>query len=336
MMRNYIVASFVALSGSCTTLLNVSANDSFAETIVGGIVLKDNMDITLDRENLYISRDEVRVDYLFTNTSSKALSLLVAFPIPEQDYASELYPSYDLPRALGFQTTVDRQPVNFDVQVYAKVLDRDVTQMLAAMGIEPNSPQDRKLFDARLKTLSPQQRKEGLASGLFKESGTSEDPYYQPLWKTQTIVTRQQSFPSRKTIAVSHRYKPLAGGSVGGNLNPEHRTIDYQARYKKEYCVDEKWLRAFDKRLSQKKIVNNSAPYKEYWIGYILSSGANWKGPIKEFRLVVDKGNRDNLVSFCADDVKQISATQFEVRIINFEPNNNLKILFIEWDPDSN
>ncbi|RYE72919.1 MAG: DUF4424 domain-containing protein, partial [Oxalobacteraceae bacterium] len=69
----------------------------------------------------------------------------------------------------------------------------------------------------------------------------------------------------------------------------------------------------------------------ETWVGYILSSGANWRGPIKDFRLVVDKGKPANLVSFCMDGVRKISPTQFEVRKTDYEPDHDLNILIVQW-----
>jgi hypothetical protein len=77
--------------------------------------------------------------------------------------------------------------------------------------------------------------------------------------------------------------------------------------------------------------VEVGAPYTEWWIGYVLSSGANWKGSIKDFRLVVDKGKPESLVSFCAEGVNKISPTQFEMKKTNFEPKDDLNILIVEW-----
>jgi len=60
-----------------------------------------------------------------------------------------------------------------------------------------------------------------------------------------------------------------------------------------------------------------------------VTTGGNWAGPIGEFRLVVDKGDPSNLVSFCADGVKKISATEFEVRKKNFVPSKDLNVLIL-------
>jgi hypothetical protein len=57
---------------------------------------------------------------------------------------------------------------------------------------------------------------------------------------------------------------------------------------------------------------------------------ANWARPIGEFRLVVDKGDPANLVSFCADGAKRISPTQYEVRKTSFLPGTDLHILILK------
>ena len=99
----------------------------------------------------------------------------------------------------------------------------------------------------------------------------------------------------------------------------------------KRFCVENSWLTALDKQVAKRKTSENPAPYSELWISYVLKSGANWKGPIKDFRLVVDKGKKDSLVSFCGEGVKKISPTQFEVRKTNFEPKDDLNVLIVDW-----
>ena len=69
--------------------------------------------------------------------------------------------------------------------------------------------------------------------------------------------------------------------------------------------------------------------YSETWLDYVLVTGANWSGPIRDFRLVVDKGSTDNLVAFCAEGVTRISPTQFEVRRTNYTPTRDLNVLIL-------
>ena len=57
--------------------------------------------------------------------------------------------------------------------------------------------------------------------------------------------------------------------------------------------------------------------------------GRSSPGIIKNFRLVIDKGRPDRVVSFCLDNLKRISPTAFEMRASNFTAANDLKVLLI-------
>jgi Domain of unknown function (DUF4424) len=74
--------------------------------------------------------------------------------------------------------------------------------------------------------------------------------------------------------------------------------------------------------------VENRANIREWRIEYDLAADAAL-APIKDFRLVVDKGKPDRIVSFCLDNLRRISPTAFEMRAANFTPNENLKILLL-------
>lgn len=308
------------------------ANDSVAEIAIGGLVLKNSTDISLDKEDLYISADEVRVDYLFTNTTGKDIEALVAFPLPDQDVSDFDANVQDFRTALDFRTTVDGKPADYDIVVQAILDGKDVTGDLAAFGFDPYTPQNWDNYDAAIRALTPQQLDDAVARGLF-ERDTSNPAWaaYFPRWKIRTIVTRTQLFPANATIAVSHRYKPAVGGSVGGALNAEYRSEDWGKAHASDFCIEDSWFRAFDKALAQRATTANPAPYNELWIGYVLSTGASWKGPIRDFRLVIDKGKAENLVSFCAEGVTKIGPTRFEVRKTDFEPAEDLRILLVQW-----
>ena len=302
-----------------------------AETALGGLVLTRSDAINLDREELFISQDEVRVDYLFTNTGTQDIETLVAFPLPDQDEKDEATPAHDLRRELGFRTTVEGKPVQYDIIVQAIIGSRDVTADLADAGLEPD--QDWTSLQAAVRALAKDKVAALLARGLItEEDGGEQGKVYASAWKTRTIVTRKQVFPAGRTIAVSHRYKPLAGGSVGGSLYKQYRseTLPF---YKDKYCIEDRWIAAFDKAVARRTDPGKEFPeiYTETWLGYVLSSGANWKGPIRDFRLVVDKGSPENMVSFCAEGVKKISPTRFEVRKTDYEPSEDLNILIVQW-----
>jgi Domain of unknown function (DUF4424) len=312
------------------------ANDSTAELAVGGLVLTKSNEISLDKEELFVSRDEVRVDYLFTNTSDKDIETLVAFPLPDQVHDEEGDGYFrDLKGDLNFATTVDGQPVTYDVVEQALSQGADITARIKGLGLLVNPLSDDEGFGKLAEALPEAERKklidEGLLTAQEYDAGEGPKLRHQAAWDYRLTVTRKQVFPAGKTIAVSHRYRPLAGGSVGGNFDEVNRKEDWAKQHMARFCVDKTWLAAFDKKRRLLKGREKAQFYSEVWLAYVLTSGANWKGPIKDFRLVVDKGKASSLVSFCGEGVKKISATQFEMRKTNFEPKEDLNVLILEW-----
>ena len=98
-------------------------------------------------------------------------------------------------------------------------------------------------------------------------------------------------------------------------------------RYKSKYCVDDDFLKLVDGLKAADK--PGKPRMIERRISYVLTTGANWAGPIKDFHLIVDKGHADRIVSFCGDGIKEISATQLELRAADFTPKQDLEILIL-------
>jgi hypothetical protein len=323
-----IAAAAFFMAQALTTGVPVArANDSIAETALGGLTFVKSDAISLDSEDLFISRDRVRVKYRFTNTTDAPIDALVAFPlppIPPGNEAGEEEAVYwsDAHTTLKFKTLVDGQPLDLDIIEQAMLQGRDITARLAALGVPINrfAPG----FDKAIAALSATEREKLVVEKAIVNSGGDD---WAGLWTLRTTITRRQTFPAQKTIVVEHEYTPLAGGAVGPSAQYAGQP-NYFSDIRAKYCIDDDWLRAFDRTLPTKDKRSNTS---EIFIGYVLRTGANWKGPIKDFHLVVDKGRADSLVSFCADGVKKISPTQFEVRYSNFTPTKDLNVLILDW-----
>ncbi|MEW4447455.1 DUF4424 family protein [Qipengyuania sp. JC766] len=309
------------------------ANDSEAEWAIGGLVLKANDDISMDREDLFLSADEVRVDYVYTNHADTDSEVTIAFPLPALPQANGYadpyaYPDWD---AFEFATTVDGEPVAWEMVDRAMIGDRDVTDLVLAEGLPVHWYRDEAMYE-RMEALPDAQRMRWLELGLLED--LPDAGMAMPAWQGQRHLVRVQTFPAGQHVRVSHRYTPFAGGSVGGLLETQAREEDwaqeYLAEYRTRYCMEDSFLAAIDRKLAPR---DGTPPpmTSETWLGYVLSSGANWRGPIGEFRLVVDKGDADNLVSFCMDGVRKISPTQFEVVKRDFEPTEDLDILIVNF-----
>lgn len=307
----------------------VRANDSIGDTALGGLTLAKTDAISMDSEDLFISRDKVRVRYQFTNTTNAPIDALVVFPLPEIPPGNEggeedaVYWS-DASADLAFRTSVDGQPLALQLVEQAFLNGRDVSTRLTALGVPLNRFSKR--FEPAIEALQKSERDRLVAEKLIVNGGDDAHTSWAGLWALRTMLTRRQIFPAQKTIVVEHDYKPLAGGAVGPS--PQYPDTGDFKRNRAKYCIDDEWLRGFDTLLQRQKKNSNAT---EIFLGYVLKTGANWKGPIKEFHLVVDKGKPESLVSFCADGVKKISPTQFEARYSNFTPTKDLDVLIVDW-----
>lgn len=340
---------FIALLALGAATSPSIANDSSAAIGLGGLELTRNDAISMDSEDLFLSRQLVTVKYRFTNTSAKDVETLVSFPLPPLPNGIEGYidaPSFsDWREQLEFKTLVDGQPAilayHEAVTLVGKPEAKGIEARLKALGWPVKHWDDYDFTQKHVDPLTQAEKDALVAEGLLRKD--AETDYLSPNWQIQAHVTRKQLFPAGKSITVEHSYKPIAGGSVGGMLTPEFRKEnEYFREYQATYCIDNGFLKGFDKRFNAERAKAKArgddygVAYVEHWLDYVLKSGANWKGPIKDFRLVVDKEKPGNLLSFCMDGVKKISPTRFEVHKSNFEPTRDIQILIAEfYDPNA-
>ncbi|HEX8481878.1 MAG TPA: DUF4424 domain-containing protein [Allosphingosinicella sp.] len=298
-----------------------AANDSTAEHAAGGLVLTRSADIDMLSEDLFVSAEEVRVRYVFRNRSPREIRTLVAFPMPDRDLGEER--EMDVAYPSGFETRVEGRPVAMKVERKAMLKGVDRTALLAALGLSPDSRTE------ALDRLKPADRarlvKLGLAAPDEYDAGRGWERHLAPLWTMKESWFWEQAFPAGRDLAVEHRYVPGAGGSVDAALGfPEFRTTPEGRAMIRDYCVDSAFLAGLD------RLRRSSDATPEQRIGYILTTGGNWRSPIGDFRLVVDKGAPANLVSFCGEGVRKIAPTRFEVRRKNWRPDRDLRILIVQ------
>jgi len=331
MYKTAIATIAAAMAAMCPA----AANDSSAELGTGGLTFVRNDDVEMRSEDLSISTSEVKVRYRFFNKSDKDVTILVAFPMPEIKLDGPddniAIPTEDPVNLLAFSTIADGRPVTTKVEqrVYALGLDR--TQMLRDLAI-PLAPHLQAASEALDKL--PREKWDdliriGVAEILTYDVGQGMKDHLVPRWSLQTTFYWQQTFRSKADTVIEHKYKPSVGASVQTSLgSPNSVKEDWYSDYKQKYCLDRDFNTAIDRARREAKS-EFGAPYSEARIEYILKTGANWSGPIKDFRLVIDKGEASNLVSFCGSGVKKIGATQFEIRKTDFTPDKDMYVLIL-------
>lgn len=264
-MRAHYLAAFLA----ALSIANVDANDSTAAFGVGGLVFTKSDHIVMQKEDLWISKDKIRVAYQFYNTSNKPISTRVAFPLPEVILEAD---GSSIPYYTETTLPKDKNILKFSVTVNGKK--------------QAFQSEDKKRFDKDVQAYA------------------HKITYH---W--------MQTFPAKQAISVVHEYTPGVGGAVEYGMQDEASG---------KFCIDQgtqQWI---------KQQTQTGYQVATDVIGYILTTGANWKGPIGQFKLTVKKAQPSEKISFCGTGVKKVDATTFVMEKTNFTPKQDLHILYLK------
>ncbi|MCW5717753.1 MAG: DUF4424 domain-containing protein [Bauldia sp.] len=294
-----------------------SANDATAELGAGGLLLVYNPAIEMAAENLYVSANEVRVDYRFRNITKAPVTVTVAFPLPPIAGGFEIgvvLPNDASENFVNFELTVDGQPLEPQVYSRASALGIDRTDVLRNLGI-PLSPFGEATYLA-IDALPAESKRDLARLGLI----ILEDWGTIPMWTLETAFYWEQTFPAGAEVAISHRYEPVVGYGFFGDY-----AFD-DPYYRDRYCMDDAFIAAARRLMGP----DANFPYlNEQRIEYILTTANTWASPIRDFTLTVDKGAPDALVSFCGEGVTRTSDTTFVDRETDYYPERELHVLIV-------
>jgi Domain of unknown function (DUF4424) len=331
--RIMMLAALAAFAGLVQASA-VLANDSTASLDAGGLTLTFNPDISMESEDLYLSRDEVRVTYHFHNRADHDIATLVAFPLPVINIGEE--GNYDLEgrdpvNVMDFRVTADGKPVEPSVEIKATRFGVDVTDVLKRYDIPltmlaPGEGAGSAL-NTRLDDLSQDARQELERYGVIDWNttfGAAEKPLANTHWDTHITFYWFQTFPAGSTIEVTHRYKPVPRRFFFAKddlSSPETRKL---------FCMDQDFIGVAQAALKQapQDILAGTE------LKYVLTTAGNWLGPIQKFRLTVEKPSDKALVSLCAKGIKRAGSTTFTLAQDDYVPEGDLNILFVEPMPN--
>jgi hypothetical protein len=332
-MTKYLTTAALATALALACAGAAGANDSTAGLAAGGLVLTKSADIEMRSEKLYISDKQVRVDYQFLNTSPKDVTVTVAFPMPDITVESLddniAVPNPNSPNILGFSTLVDGKPVAAQVEQKAISNGVDRTALLKSLGVplSPFADSTQTVLDKLPQATKHQLVKLGLALSDDDAEGATKGSHMQGTWTLKTTYYWTQTFPAGRALSVHHEYTPSVGSSAGTTWGtPDDATSEGYAARKAKYCVDDSFIAAARRTATA---AGGGSPYQEERIDYVLVSGANWKAPIGDFQMTIDKGQANRLISFCGDGVAKISPTQFQIHHANFTPTKDVAVLIL-------
>jgi hypothetical protein len=326
------LAALIAAAGAT----GAAANDSAAELATGGLVLTKNPAIEMRSEDLSISTKAVRVRYVFANTSDKDVTILVAFPMPDVTINGPddniVVPTENPTNLLGFVTTVDGQPVQAEVEQKALKNGADITADLKGLGVPlaPHLQSTDDVLDKLPRTAQDALVAKSLAIPNDYDVGHGMEHHLSAAWTLKTTFYWRQTFPAGRSINVQHDYTPSVGGTAGTEWgDPAFVGTALYTQGRQRYCVDDTFLAAATKAKASITAKNPNGYMSEQRIDYVLTTGANWKSPIGDFHMTIDKGSPANLVSFCGTDVAKTGPTRFEVHYTNFTPTKDVAILLL-------
>ena len=318
------------------------ANDTTARVGAGGIVLLKSAQIRMVSELLEVSTKSIRVKYTFLNEDAADVRTTVAFPMPAYGWNSgDSALEGNVGPLKTFKHFVNGVPVPTQIERKAVFNGRNITDQLRQIGLTDNQ-----IFVTFGKC--PTTNRLAVNCGLSKKQQTeivgligkeNDDT----TWTVEETVFWDQVFPAGQLIEVRHEYVPFVGmsytspyqegfGYVGTSPDdylpraiPLNRPVDPN-----EACLDDGTGQALRKKIGA--IVEggvSSVTVTLNDVEYILGTGRNWKGPIQDFKLRLEKSSPDQVVSLCfPGKPRKLSPTVLEFSRKDYVPQDRLVVYF--------
>lgn len=280
--------------------------------------------VSVERQDVHISTYSVRLTYVFKSAAQQTVHFSFAMPEMPVDASEDLAALDTDSEAAGL--AADTQPANYlslSVSVDGQPLTpgghgralldgKDVTRQLLDAGVPLLSGFD--TGNPIWRQLPAEKQAELRASGLMSDDTA--------LWTYQADFAWDATLEPGET-RVEVGYAPLAHYWSDINLDsfPEMAT-DGSAT--KAYCIDAGARRAF---LSGK-------PYYDLYTVTHLAPPDGWRGPVRHYRLEVEKQHPTDMVAFCPPEAKKISPTRFEWTATDYTPGDRTGVLFF-WDTEA-
>lgn len=308
-----------------------SANDGAAVIGAGGIELRSEHRVSMRKERLFISPTRVRVEYEFVNESKEDVVTEVAFPVPEYRYsvASRWDEEFD-----DFRAWVGGQRIPVATEIRAFREGRDVTGLLESLGldvrtlarvdqsvwqVEPDGRRQEAASLAQVPRLPPEKLERLREAHLIGGWGSEGDPSLWPDWSVRITYHWRQHFPPGQVVRIRHEYTPVTGLRTG--IHPED--LD-------DACAPPRLRQAASGEVHEfSRTGSNSTS-----VAYVLTTANTWKTPIRDFELVVEHREGEQ-VAFCWEGrVQPAGPRTLRSRLQDFVPGKELTVFFFRVVPE--
>lgn len=308
------------------------ANDGSVGLDAGGLVFLEDRDIAILKEELTLdlTEDHVSVHYVFRNQTATSKTVQIGFPMPPigadlDGFALNF--ADDRANFLNFETLADGDPVEAKLvaeivlggQVLSRVATDDLVQSLGA---------GMRITDWPAKYLSSDLR----TGGADEESAALRLTY---VWTYE--------FPPEQDVIVFHSYDAAPFHTLNppwiDPLYDRYIPTDEKAQYIQKYCLTEDGENA---EFVEAVLLADEKEWQAFTgqLGYVLSTGANWAGSIRDFNLQV-KWDQDWVktshshhrrhVAICRDRLNLKNTSQgLSGRLSNFEPDFDIALEYVD------
>ena len=316
---------------------SATASESLQELATGGLdfsPVANASALELRKEEVSVDLKDVKFTYVIANKGADPVEIGYQLRLPDLDF-SDPDVEYAIPGSkpenfLDASVNVDGTDAPLKWTQTAVLNGKDVGAALLRnkIALVPVGP-----FQNELDQTSEADREKLQERGLIVESGTSIDgkPLYFPSWTVRTRASGEMTIPPMAEKSIALTYRVSLGVSPDTVLRVALRGRDglkeEVAERRRDYCVDASFLSGLDRITGPDK--ENSSGIREARIHLVLGHVGTLTKAL-EYRLVVDKGDARDIVSFCSDKLRKISDAAFESQIQNAAPQGGLKLLIIQ------
>lgn len=284
----------------------------------GGLAFTANGAVSIDREDIVIGIDKVRLTYLLRNLSGSEHTMPMAFALPdidalELDGAAVAVPAYDNQNPTnftGFWTMIDGRSVTPEVNIRALLLGLiDVSRavMDADLPLYPLAPD----IADRIAQLKPEVRTDLAKRGIL--NGMADPPT--PAWTLRTGFHWPVAIAADRVATIQHGYRPILGSDVW--------SADVAADLTERYCLSKELVARLNAKLTA------GDPPVIYWMTYEPGLKAHMRGRSTAFNLTIEKPSEKGEVSTCFKGLKQ-NPTALEWSATDHLLSEDLHVLFVE------
>lgn len=312
-LSKWITILFLMLVISIGPQILLANEMPLAGISANGITIKDEKNIQIEKEELYISVDKIEVSYVFRNDTDKDIVTQVAFPIPQHFYDPTGHVKH-YPVLSDFKVEVNGKEQRYSERTRALSGENDYTSLLTSLKISIRDFGNNNTF-----SVSNTDKKKLIDLGLISDDPATGEL---PAWAVETIYYWTQSFPAKSTTRIKHTYEPIPSFSIH-YVSPGRGVKELSD----SLCVSQEELISWIKKRNQGIFPLNER-FTVNTIDYILTTANHWKRPIKKFHLVIE--NKSWLASSCfkKGKLKRNNDHSVEITIDDFIPEQEIEALF--------